>query len=245
MPDHNNKKPGGALSNLVFNIVIPVIVLTQLSDPQALGPVVGIIVALIFPIGYGIWDLKRSGKANIFSILGIISVLLTGGISLLQLDPQYIAIKEAAIPAIIGIIILVTQKTRYPIINMLIFNDQIIKTQALHQALEANHVSHLFKKILTRTTYIVASSFALSSILNYLLAKIIVVSPPGTSAFNEELGKMTALSYPVIALPSMIVMLIAIWYLFSQTRKITGKGIEHFIVGMKDYNETKSNPHHD
>ncbi len=35
--------------------------------------------------------------------LGLISVLLTGGIGLLELDPQWLAIKEAAIPGIIGI----------------------------------------------------------------------------------------------------------------------------------------------
>src|SRR5690606_41414891 len=61
-----------------------------------------IVFALAFPIGYGLWDLRQSGKINPFSVLGVVSVFLTGGISLLELDPQYIAIKEAAIPAIIG-----------------------------------------------------------------------------------------------------------------------------------------------
>jgi len=51
---------------------------------------------------------------------------------------------------------------------------------------------------------------------------MIVVSPAGTTAFNEELGRMTALSFPVIAVPSVIVLTIAVMYLLSGITKLTG-----------------------
>lgn len=226
-------KRGGFLSNLAFNIVIPVIILSKFSGAEDLGPAWSIVVALSFPITYGLWDLKKSGKVNAFSILGIVSVFLTGGMSLLELDPKYIAIKEAAVPAIIGIAVLITQKTRYPIVKVLILNEQIIKIDKLYERLSHNNAVEKFERILANSSYIVAGSFALSSVLNYVLAKVILISPPGTTEFSEELGKMTALSYPVIALPSMAVMLIAIWYLFSQIGKLTGESIENFIVGAE------------
>ena len=226
-------KRGGFLSNLAFNIVIPVVILTKFSGPEDLGPAWSIVIALSFPISYGLWDLKQSGKVNAFSILGILSVFLTGGMSLLELDPKYIAIKEAAIPAIIGIAVLITQKTKYPIVKLLILNEQVIRIEELYEKLSANNAVERFETILARSSYIVAGSFALSSVLNFILAKVILVSPPGTTAFSEELGKMTALSYPVIALPSMAVMLIASWYLFSQIGKLTGESIENFIVGAE------------
>ncbi|MBU2099500.1 MAG: MFS transporter, partial [Gammaproteobacteria bacterium] len=72
--------------------------------------------------------------------------------------------------------------------------------------------------------------FFLSSTLNYILARIILVSPPGTAEFNAELGRMTALSYPVIAIPSMIVLMIAIWFVFSSIKRLTGHGLETFLV---------------
>lgn len=228
---------GGFLGNLAFNILIPVVILTKFSGPEDLGPIWSIIIALSFPIGYGLWDLKQSGKVNAFSILGIVSVFLTGGISLLELDPKYIAIKEAAIPAIIGIAVLLTQNTKYSLLKLLILNDQIIKTDKLAAILEAHQATEAFNNILRRATYIVVGSFALSSVLNYLLAKYIVVSPPGTTAFSEELGELTAWSYPVIAIPSMIVMLTAIWYLFNRIGKLTGMGIEHFMHGMEEHIE--------
>jgi len=232
-PVPEKPKRGGFLSNLAFNIIIPVIILSKFSGAEDLGPAWSIVVALSFPISYGLWDLKQSGKVNAFSILGIVSVFLTGGMSLLELDPKYIAIKEATVPAIIGIAVLITQKTKYPIIKVFILNEQIIKTDKLYSLLNAKNATEKFERILARSSYIVAASFALSSVLNYVLAKVILVSPPGTTAFSEELGKMTALSYPVIALPSMTVMMIAIWYLFSQIGKLTGESIENFIVGAE------------
>lgn len=221
---------GSFLANLAFNIVIPVFILSKLSGADSLGPSLSIVFALAFPIGYGLWDLRQSGKVNPFSILGVVSVFLTGGISLLQLDPQYIAIKEAAIPACIGIAVLFTQRTRFPLVKTLILNAQLVRTEALYEALSQRGNTALFEKRLGQASLIVAGSFFVSSTLNYLLAKIILVSPPGTTQFSEELGRMTALSYPVIALPSMVILMLAIWFVFSQIRKLTGESLESFLV---------------
>ena len=79
-----------------------------------------------------------------------------------------------------------------------------------------------YNKRLTISTYLVVAALFLSAILNYILARLIVVSPAGTTAFNEELGKMTALSFPVIAVPTIIMVVIAIWYLVSGITKLTG-----------------------
>ena len=225
---------GGFLANLAFNIIIPVFILSKLSADDSLGPALSIVVALTFPIGYGLWDLKQSGKVNPFSILGIVSVFLTGGISLLELDPKYIAIKEASIPAIIGIAVLFTQRTRFPLVKTLILNAQLVRVDALYAALDENKKTALFERRMGQASFIVAGSFFVSSVLNYVLAKIILVSPPGTSEYSEELGKMTALSYPVIALPSMIILMLAIWFVFSQIKKLTGESLETFLVDHEE-----------
>ena len=219
----------GFFGNLAFNIVIPVVIMSYASSEDYLGPAWSIVAALSFPIGYGLWDLKESGKVNGFSILGIVSVLLTGGISLLKLPAEYIAIKEAAIPAMIGIAVLITQFTEKPLVKMLILNDQIINWPHLNEVLDKQNKRHLFNKKVAVSSYIVASSFFLSSVLNYVLAKVILVSEPGTTAYTEELGRMTALSYPVIVIPSMVLLVGALWYLFAQIKKITGEDLDNFI----------------
>ncbi len=225
----NEKKPQGLIPNLLFNIAIPVIILSKFSTEAYLGPVWGLVVALMFPIGYGLWELKQSGKINFFSVVGLISVLLTGGMSLLQLDPKYIAIKEAAVPGIIGLLVWFSQHSKFHLIKTMLENAQLLNMEKLQSALAQKDNSALFEQKLNFTNQLLAGSFFLSSILNYLLAKWILVSPPGTTAYNEELGRMTALSYPVIALPSMVLMMAALWYLFSQIGKLTGEDIETFL----------------
>ncbi|MEH8017464.1 MFS transporter [Rheinheimera muenzenbergensis] len=224
-----SKKPG-LLSNLLINVAIPAIILSRFSGDTALGPVWAVVVALAFPLLFGLWELKQSGKVNFFSVLGIISVLLTGGISLLQLPPSYIAIKEALIPGLIGVIVLLSQYTPYPLVKKLLINPELLDLPKLEQALAEQNNSALFDQRMARAGYIVAASFFLSSALNYILAKAIVVSQPGTTAYAEELGRMTWLSYPVIVLPSMVMLFGAIIYMFRQIGRLSGRSLEDFIL---------------
>ena len=232
MSDATPQKKSGLLGNLAFNIIIPVLILTNLSSDEYLGPAWSIVAALIFPIGFGIWDLKQTSKINPFSVLGIVSVFLTGGISLLELPAEYIAIKEATIPAIIGLAVLITQKTTKPLLKVFVLSEQIINWENLNQSLENSGKSGEFEKKMAISSYIVAGSFFLSAALNYILAKLILVSPPGTSEYTEELGRMTALSYPVIVIPSMLMLIAALWYIFSQIKKLTGEDLEHFLADV-------------
>jgi hypothetical protein len=217
------------LLSLGVNIVIPAVILMKLSGEGALGPVGGLIVALAFPLTYGVVDFTRRRQWNIISILGLISVLLTGGIGLLQLDPKWIAVKEAAVPAVIGIAVVLSLRTRYPIVRTFLYNDKIIRVQEVDEALARHGNREAFEQTLVHASWMLAASFFVSSVLNFVLAKMIVKSQPGTVAFNEELGRMTALSYPVIVVPSMIIMIAALWYLFSRIQRLTGLELEQIL----------------
>ena len=217
------------LANLLLNIVIPTVILTRLSGDDWLGTKLAIVVALSFPLGYGLRDLLRSGKVNFFSALGIISILLTGGMSLLELEAKYIAIKEAAIPGLLGIATVASLYTRWPLVKTLIYNDRILDTAQIARALRAKGNTSAFDRTLLHASWMIAGSFFLSSALNYLLAELILKSPPGTEAFNEELGKMTALSFPVIALPATIILMLVLVFLFRQIGKLTGLKLEEIV----------------
>ena len=223
------QKQENQLLSLACNLIVPSLILTMLSDPQYLGIKLSLIVALAFPIIYGGHYLLDRGKLNPFSALGIISVGLTGGISLMELDVVYIAIKEAAVPAIIGLATLISLKTSQPLIRTFLLNDNIFETKKITQALQENNSEVAFDKLLVNASWILAGSFLLSSILNYLLAVIILTADPGTVAWNEQLGKMTALSFPVIALPATLVLLADMYYLFRGITKLTGMSVEDIL----------------
>lgn len=218
-----------ALLSLGINIAVPAVVLMKFSGEAALGPVWGLVVALVFPLGYGVVDFARRHEWNIVSILGFVSVLLTGGIGLMQLDPKWIAVKEAAVPAVIGIAVVLSLRTRFPIVRTFLYNDKIIRIREVDEALERRGNRRAFDQTLVHASWMLAASFFVSSVLNFVLAKWIVKSQPGTTAFNEELGRMTALSYPVIVIPSMLIMIATLWYLFYRIRRLTDLDLEQIL----------------
>ncbi|MDB4837970.1 MFS transporter, partial [Marinomonas sp.] len=208
--------------DMVVSVILPSFILMKFSGEDALGVTGGLLVALAFPLGWGLFELIKFRKFNFIALLGLVSVLLTGGIGVFELDNKWLAIKEAAVPAVIGIAVYVSTFTRYPLIRALLLNASIMDTDLIKQKLEENNSTELFEKKLMNATYFVVGSFAFSATMNYILAKWIVVSPAGTEAFNEELGQMTLYSYPVIAVPSMIMMMGILFYLLRTIRKATG-----------------------
>ena len=224
-----NNQSESLLLNLAFNIIIPTLILTKLSGDEYLGTRIAIVVALAFPVIYGLKDFVTLKRINFFSALGVLSILLTGGISLMELDPLYIAIKEATVPAIFGLATIVSLKTPYPLVKTFLYNDKILQTDRIAKALEENGNNKNFEKCLANASWLVAGSFFLSSILNYILATVLITGQPGTVEFNEQLGKMTALSFPVIAIPAMLVLMGALFYLFRGVTKLTGLKLEEVI----------------
>ena len=222
-------KPENPWLSLAINIAIPALILMKLSGEDRLGPVASLVLALAFPLVYGLQDFFRQHRFNFISALGVVSILLTGGIGLLELDPKWIAVKEAAVPGVIGLAVVISMRTPYPIVRSLLYSDKIIDVPAVEAALDQYGSRDDFERALGTASWLLAGSFFLSSVLNFTLAKIIVKSPSGTTAFNEELGRMTALSYPVIVLPSMAVMMIALWYLFRSIKRLTHMDLEEIF----------------
>ncbi len=188
-----------------------------------------LVVALLFPIIYGGMDLVRNKKFNFISALGFISVLLTGGIGLLELDTRWLALKEALIPGLIGLAVLGSTFTRYPLMQKLVLNETVLNLSLINERLKENGQSEAFERCLMSSNYLFASTFAFSSAMNYFLATWIVTSPSGTAAFNEELGKMTLYSYPMIAIPSMLMMFGIFYYIWRQVRTMTSLETEQIF----------------
>jgi hypothetical protein len=58
---------------------------------------------------------------------------------------------------------------------------------------------------------------------------VILKSPAGTPEFNQELGKMVALSYPVIMVPSMIVLVLSLIFLIRGLTRMTGHSYKDLL----------------
>lgn len=219
------------LLEIGITIILPAVVLMQLSGAERLGPVKALILALAFPVGWGIWEGVKRRKLNWLAVLGVVSTLLTGGIGLLKLDPQWLAVKEAAVPGLIGLVVLGSLWTKTPLIRVLVFNPTLFDVERVHAALEARKNTVPFELRLRTGTLLLAGTFFFSAVANYLLARWVVSSPAGTEAFNQELGRLTLLSYPVIALPSMAMMIALMFWLARGAKTLTGLELGEMMRG--------------
>jgi len=226
LPDH---KPRPWV-DLLVSIIIPSVILMKFSGDEHLGSVNALLIGLAFPLGWGLFELIRYHKKNFIAVLGLVSVGLTGGIGLMELDAQWLAVKEASIPAIIGLAVLISTRTRYPLVRTLLYNPNILDVNKIQEVLERNNQTKEFDKRLLNATYLFSGTFLFSSIMNYVLARWIVTSPSGTQAFNEELGRMTLLSYPMIAIPSTVMMMFILYYLWRTIRRLTGFTLEEVMA---------------
>lgn len=219
----------GIFMDLIFCVIVPTIILKKLSGDDMLGPTLALVAALSLPLGIGLWEFIQKKKVGFVPALGFISILLTGSIGILKLPKEYIAYKEALIPSVIGIATLISTYTRFPLVKTFLFNDAFMDTHRVEQELESRQKKPEFNQVMKNATWMLACSFLLSAILNFVLAKWIVVSESGTDAFNSELGTMNLWSYPVIVLPCMVITMFAMFYVFKHIKRLTGLELEELM----------------
>lgn len=226
-PTATPRKKENLWLNIGCNVAAPALILSKLSEH--LGAKTALILALSFPLVYGTYDLVKRRNFNFIAALGFVSTLATGGLGLLKLDPLWFAVKEAVVPALIGLTVLISQLTKKPLVRTMLFNDQVIDVPRVEAALDAKNQRPAFRKLMRESSWLLAASFALSAVLNYGLARYIIKSMPDTPEFNAELGKMTLWSWPVIVVPSMVFMIVALWRLLKGLQNLSGLTLDEIL----------------
>ncbi len=211
--------------NLAINIFIPVIVLNK--GNHYLDPRWTLLIALMFPLVYGLQDYIRNGHKNYVSLLGLVNILLTGGLAMMNLRGQWFAIKEASLPLILGLMVLGSRWTKNPAARMMFCNPQVLNMDVITEKLAALKREFDFQKLLERTTIFLSISFFISAALNFWLAIMIFtdIDPAlETSArdqiLNEQIAKMTWMGFAVIAVPLMFFSAALVYFFLRRLSKI-------------------------
>ena len=100
-------------------------------------------------------------------MLGIISVGLSGTFGLIEVDPYWLAVKEASIPAVIGLMVLITFRTKRPLIKTFLYNPQVLNTALIDQKLEETGTQSQFNRIFAFCNWLLVVSFAMSFRLEF------------------------------------------------------------------------------
>lgn len=221
--------------SLVINILIPTVIMMRFAGEDKLGAVNALLLALAFPFVYGIWEMAKTRKVGWVPILGLVSIGISGGVGLLELPASWIAVKEAMIPGILALAILVSAWIGKPLAR--VFLDAIIDKDRIYPILEEQNKMDDYDRRTAVATWMLAGTFVLSATLNFFLARIVVTADGGSQQYTEQLGRMTALSFPVITIPVFIALTASIFYIMSTLSKLTGLEMDEVL---KDQGKQKS-----
>ena len=228
-PDQENP-----LTNIMVNILIPVVALSMLSKtgdkPWHIGPLWGMIIAVALPAIYGVWYLAKNRKFNFFSVLGVVGILLTGTITLFVWNKDgsvkenaalLFAIKEAAIPLILGAAILYSHKTSKPLVEVFMLNPDILDIARIEKAVDQKGTRGQYDAMRLKGTWMLAGSLFLSSVFNFILAMWFLANKADRESYNAAVGKLTWVGFLVIGIPLMVIMMTGLFYLIRKIREIT------------------------
>jgi hypothetical protein len=238
------QKPDNPLVNLLVNIAIPVMILNKgakwmaklFPTSEQIDPRLILVIALAFPLLYGIQDYIRRRHKNYVSLLGLANIGLTGGLALAELGGGWFALKEASLPLLIGIFVLFSAWSVNPAARLMFCNPQILNMDLIDRRLAEFGRTQQFLDLLKRTTLWLSGSFFISATLNLILALRIFknidtgLAPEAHRAvLNEQIAKMTSMGYVVIALPLMFFSAILIYIFLNKLSKMTETPIDSLM----------------
>ncbi|MES2997072.1 MAG: VC0807 family protein [Verrucomicrobiota bacterium] len=240
------------LANILINVVIPVLILGYLSKDSALqtdpkpwhiGPVKAMIAALVLPLGYGLWSLVKTRTCNVFSVLGFLSVLLTGGLTVYLWNKDgtvkehaglLFGLKEGSIPLALGVAVLISTRTRTPLLKTFLYNDHIFDIAGIERQIAAKDNQAPYRLLLARATRWFALSFFISAALNITLALWFFrafdhSAPSALETYNAIIGKLTFWGFVVIGGPILVFLFFTLRYLLRGLRLLTGFNDEQLM----------------
>ena len=227
-------KQENALLNLLLNVLLPITVLSYCSKENgrlSLGPTWALVLAVSMPVGYQIYDWIKRKKLNAFSLIGMVSVLLTGGLGLLKLSAQAFALKEASVPLVLGFVFLWTHRTGKPLSRALLLNPDLMDMPRIEKIVAEKSAAAGFERILWQGTWMLAGSMFLSSVLNYFLALFFLTGKdPGSEAYNQGIARQTGWGFLVIGVPMMAFLVVAFMRTLRGVQQLTGLKQEELML---------------
>lgn len=222
------QNPKRIFLDLIFSIIIPSFILTRGENYLPVDPVTLFFIALAFPTGYGLYDLIAKKYVNIISILGFVNTLLSGVVVIFEASKFFIILKEAGFPLLIGIALLYYNKSVADFIKVV--TDDVFDKKRILTKITLKTLQEWYRKVAFQFTY----PFFLSALLNLVITYIIIQSPTGTQAFNEEMGQLLVWGFLGIAIPTTIATMAILIVGVLKLQKLTGLSFEQLMLSEEE-----------
>lgn len=200
--------------DLLMGAVIPILILTYLSDP--LGAVPAYVVSALVPAGWVIADLLFITKRFNFitSLLGL-GAITRGLLAFWFVDGALFAFKDTVGSILITAIFAGSLVFGRPLIGALATQSLNPRTPEQEKALDDLFGERPVFRALWRSTAVLVAVFVLTSIANFLLNLFIVVAEFGTDDFNTQVARVNAITRFALSVPEMIAVGVAIYLVYN------------------------------
>lgn len=231
------RKKENPLMSILANILLPVVILNKSHlFPGENKAVLALVLALSFPIGYGLWDKFTNKKVNYISLLGLVNTLITGFFAIAQLQGIWFAVKEAAFPFVLGIATLSTSFLKKPFMKTFLGESGLLKMDVIESAVKEKGSEKKLFQAFNKANVLFSISFFISAVLNFILAVIIfrpistdISSEERAIILNKQISSMTWQGMLVISVPLMIFLGITMAVLLKSLQKATDLTQEELV----------------
>lgn len=214
------------LPELIATVAFPTVVLIGFAGEQWLGPRIGLVVALASPVAWGVFSMVRERQVSALAVIAVVSVVLTGSVGLFEVDPSWFALKEAAIPMVLGGMAIASTYTRYAFIP--VFLNTVWDLESVDERLDAAG-REAFDAACRRGTLVAGVISVVSGVVSWGLARYLVTSPSGTEAFAAELGAFTTVSFFTVNTPTLLATAWVIRGVLTKLEELTEDDVQTFL----------------
>lgn len=207
---------------LIAAVVWPTVMLT--FGGRYLSPPAVLVAGLTPPVVLAAAGVVREGRPSVLSVIALVSVLVTGGIGLLQLDARWFALKEMLVPTVIGALLIASARTPYAVMGAVF--GQLFDPDRLATALAATGQRDRYDRAIARGTANMGAITAGSGPVSAAFALWMIHSPSGTEAFTAELGAYTGWSFVLVNLPVLALTVWALRGALIEVEAATGRSLE-------------------
>lgn len=248
MATTDSAKKDSPLTDIIVNVLIPVLILSHCSKDGEklwhLGPYLAMGLAVVIPLGYGIFHFIQHRKLNTFSAVGVANVLLTGLITIYlfstdepetrKLAPYLFGIKEAIQPLILGSLFLLTHKSPTPLFNAFIYNENIFDHARINQKVKEKQKESELSHLLWTSTLYFFGSFCLSAVMNlglayYFLHDLDPHASDWRELYNQDVGRITGWGFLVIGVPLLVIGGFILARMIKGLKNLTGLETETIL----------------
>jgi hypothetical protein len=205
-------------------VIAPSAVLQWCSEAHRLGPFWALVVASLLPLGWGLWCWVRYQGMSFFSVFGLLAIVVTGGLGLLNLDAFWFGVKEVSFTVLLALAFPLSHRWGpRPVVKSLVMQPQLINERAIEASILNADMRAAYDGLLLRASWGFAVGLFVSSGVNFALAMwLLGGQTPGSEGYVKAIGTLNWVGTLGIGLPLIGAMLWVLVRFIHGVERLTG-----------------------